>query len=550
MQIWCGDFAGSIEWAKQGIANTTDDDADLRMMLVVAYLGLGEPDEANRWLSTYLAKAAGPTAASWALYLVEDLEYVPSLASTRTERQKMAAELERCAAKSPTEEAPLEEIERLLPTAIDDMRVALHLAGGRVALEMKDRNAALRHLRGVPAEPAARLALGRLNAESVVAALAEGRLDTVRAEWSLTDDGVARMVEQFATSGTARAAAGALELLPLEHHAGILEWTATHLGLGEVALSIPALTVTIPRSLGPDRTDESKWPFLARTLPEVRRLLEDRFGITIPSILVRTEDIESIGLWIGLSKGAELPTLPAKGERIEILAAADALRRGDAREFTPHTRIAGWLLNEIGWQLSSIITVQDVADLASAEVVTPDEKSVPRVEDLVQLTRLVRSLLMEQIGVKPWLVIAEAAIANRKSSLDSALKDTRLRLTASLGGALRQAGGDDPGKLAPVPVDLELRVKAMLRNDGRNGFLAAPPEDVNAVVEGLRPLIGAAPPRILIVEDSQVRPWIRRLAGFAVANVLVFTREELAKIGVHPMETGQSRPMPAETHAV
>src|SRR6185436_7709203 len=228
-------------------------------------------------------------------YIKEDLEFLPAFAAGSEEARKLRADVvEELAARASSaregrpprseREALLDgarqEIDELLETARGVQRRALLLTRARLATEQGEHELALARYRELGDERAARDGLAHL--ASKLAALAARRSDLAgaREAWALAQDRAALLVEHLEA---AFQAAILLDVVGPERQQPLLGWLEDHLGLAARPRDpMPALTLTIPEALVPTG-DEGTWPLLTRTIPEVRRILQVRFGLAVPA---------------------------------------------------------------------------------------------------------------------------------------------------------------------------------------------------------------------------------------------------------------------------
>lgn len=536
--IWCQDFPAAIAAAAEGRQVASEESSDLVAILAIAQLGAGNLDAATRTFAELVPSISGPVAENWRIYIASDLEFLSAFVEAPSElralRDAVVGQLAIRAASPADDKPPAKEIDALLGAATGAQHVALRLTRARLAVEAGDDQLATEHYRALGEHPAARDGLARTATRLAAAAARRG--DAVAAQQSLTiaphrDDLLAGRLE------TASQAAILVDVLGPPAHRPVLDWLEGHLGLQATPrAATPSLTLTMPTALSPpDGTGE--WPFLTATIPEVRRILQARFGATIPAIAIRwdAESDVTCQLWIGTTPAGSIEVAPANGEidnSLTIEQAAAGLSRGDeaaAARMQPYTRLGGWLVNIIGWHAGSLTGVQEVVDLLETSGVhdAAGQPQVRRTGHLVRLTRLARSLLAEQVALAPWPQVTDATRRWRKRSIESLLSPARLQLRSAVAAAVDRAGGE----LVEVPRDLERSIASYIHSDGAHGYLAAGGAQIALILSELAPMMESHPLPTLVVSDGDARVWVRRVVALQWPTVIVVSREELQRIG-------------------
>jgi tetratricopeptide (TPR) repeat protein len=512
--LWCGELDVAALIAAEGRRQSPEEYTDLTAMLAIARLGAGELDEARAAFTELIALVSGPAAANWRTYLADDVALLPGFAALSEAAQALRAEVvaalaQRAEVRTPAP-TPRAEIERQVASAASAR--ALTLARARLVLADGDEQLAYELYAGLGADHA-----GRDGAARVAGLLAARAAEAGEPRYLAEGAGfVARHLK------TARQAAVVIE------HAdddAAVAWLADHWGLTAPPRDPAPLVLTMPTELGPAQPEQS-WSFLRDTLPEVRRILQHRFGPTIPWIVVRLEPDagSTCRLWLGATEVAAID-VDADGEAVPI---EKALGPSAPPALAPYTRIGAWLVQVISGQLANLVGLHEVATMVDAWAAPGGEPLIRRTGHLMKLTRLVRALLGEQIAIAPWQSVTDATRRWRKRSLEGLIAHARLQLRSALAAALER----NPGPRVWVPWDVERRVAALVHHDGGTEYFAAPAAEVEELLAQLRPLVERAPAPALVVRGREARSWVRRVLALEAPAVLVVAQEELQVAGV------------------
>ena len=94
-------------------------------------------------------------------------------------------------------------------------------------------------------------------------------------------------------------------------------------------------------------------------------------------------------------------------------------------------------------------------------------------------------------------------------------------------GTLR--GNDGRAQRLELPEDVEMQFRAGIRDAGGKTVFALPPEDVHDLLDDLRDLLArTSEGDWIVVTDSELRPYVRRLIRLEFPDVPVLARDEIA----------------------
>jgi tetratricopeptide (TPR) repeat protein len=492
--IWTGNYDNAIELCK---SNTQPDvRRDLLGDLGVAYLCKNQLDEARTAFDELLSLASGKIATLWIYNLTKDYSFLELSDAAKALRDEVVRELEERAAL-PVKRVPMDDLAKASANATGTIATsALAFVRGRLCMATPDlfRDAVPCYL-SVPPSRARAVALAR-----VIARLAE-------AGSSHLDEITKLLEEPFAPDelcAHVTSAAQVAVLLPLvsdSTRAQLLSRAAEHLGLATTTTArLPELSIAIPSSAA-----EHGQALVDTVIPAIRKTIEADYGVTIPFIHVLSDpQTRDVQLWVG-------------GGLVATTTITD-VSTDEAR---------AWLLDELTENLSSILTLGDAySHMERWSSRAPGKEIARRTSHVLRLIRLMKSLLLDKTSIANWQAIVESMQDFRKISIDSLLKHTRLRLPSALVAARQRYPSELPRE---IPDDLEKAIRPNIRFYEQNTYFAAPPVEVARMLAALEPFL-ASPTPILVVNDPDARPWLRRIAALGSPKVVVFSNREIEEM--------------------
>jgi len=164
---------------------------------------------------------------------------------------------------------------------------------------------------------------------------------------------------------------------------------------------------------------------------------------------------------------------------------------------------------------------QEEQGAALIAVALPDPASRPA--SRLRFARVLRALVAEGTPITEWQRILETVHAAGLSGddINPVVHAVRRALQAQL-------PGNAPGtRHIALPADTETELISWIQHREGKTFLALPPETTQDVLQTLRELIGMDDRRTaLIVQSSELRPYLYRLASIEYPHLSVLARDE------------------------
>jgi flagellar biosynthesis component FlhA len=141
----------------------------------------------------------------------------------------------------------------------------------------------------------------------------------------------------------------------------------------------------------------------------------------------------------------------------------------------------------------------------------------------LRLCRLLRALLRERTPIVRWQEILQAL---RQTGLPDDDVATEVRLVRQ---ALKASlpGNETGAARVPLPQEVERIVKSGLQRSGRKVWLSLAPEATQRVLAAIRSLVRSGVRQVLVTEDCEVRPFVRRLAELEFPDLMAIASDEV-----------------------
>ncbi|MEN6375100.1 MAG: FHIPEP family type III secretion protein [Smithella sp.] len=182
--------------------------------------------------------------------------------------------------------------------------------------------------------------------------------------------------------------------------------------------------------------------------------------------------------------------------------------------------------------LADFLGIQEVENLI--EIWEEDEKdavlvrkALPDSASRCRFARALRELAKERVPITNWHGILEVIcdIGLTNDDVREAIRALRLRLKPQL------PGNDVFAQHISVPPEIEAKISAEIQIQEGKIFLAMLPEETQEVLSAIRELVGTvARNQTLVVRDSVVRPFVRRLVELEWPDLLVLSQEEVEPV--------------------
>lgn len=326
---------------------------------------------------------------------------------------------------------------------------------------------------------------------------------------------------------------------------------------------VTPLAVELSPKLVPEDTS-AEWVLFKTYIPEMRARLQQEMGLIVPSVRVRVNegDLPEDGYLIllhdvpvvmgALPSGrafcpAPIAQLRALGIPDTALLAAthpDGVTPGCWVEssFVGLIQAQGMTVWPDEWAflvqhleallrvaLAEFLGEQEVADWltrqaqsgVSAELIAA---AIPDDLRRLRLGRVLRALLAEQVSIADGQAILTAVreVGLPQDDVQSVVSAVRLRLKAML------PGNRPTDELITVPPALEQSIPPYLSAHGGKLYLTVPPTQTQELLAEFRSLLETdGPGKVLVVNDTVVRPFVRRLLEVEFPQVMVVAQAEL-----------------------
>ena len=335
---------------------------------------------------------------------------------------------------------------------------------------------------------------------------------------------------------------------------------------GESSPMIPVVTpvaVEIAKDLLPEDTGP-EWSLFKTYIPQMRDRIERDLGVRTPGVRIRSDEgyLPTASYLIMLD---EVPIVlgSVQGDRRYCPSPPEALRKlgipGDAIVEASHplTGEPGSWLGREHWDptiksglelcgeplafmvyhleavlrrnLADFLGVQEVENLLETWEHDKQEPALvqaalPEPASRLCFARVLRELAKERVPVTDWKGILEVVRDNplTREDVSAVVRAIRLRLKAQL------PGNSSLAEHLELPAEVEAKITAWLRIDDGKIFLAMPPEETQEVISDIRELVGRDyRNQTLVIRDSVVRPFVRRLVELEWPDLMVLSLEEM-----------------------
>jgi hypothetical protein len=148
---------------------------------------------------------------------------------------------------------------------------------------------------------------------------------------------------------------------------------------------------------------------------------------------------------------------------------------------------------------------------------------LPGQVEKLRLCRVLRGLLRERTPIVRWQEILQTLRGTGlpDDDVDAEVRAVRLALKSSL-------PGNKPGTVhVPLPHNVESMIRTGLQRSGRKVWLALPPETTQQALGIIRSLVRPGLRQVLVTADSEVRPFVRRVAELEFPDLMVISSEEV-----------------------
>ncbi|MBI4528487.1 MAG: FHIPEP family type III secretion protein [Deltaproteobacteria bacterium] len=353
-------------------------------------------------------------------------------------------------------------------------------------------------------------------------------------------------------------------------------------GGAEMVPAVTPIAVEIGRGLIPEETGEN-WPLIKTYLPEMRDRIEHQTGVRVPGVRIRGNEtdlpagsyvimIDEIPLVMG-SAGTDTRYCPASSEALRSLGIAKEDFSEGAHPLTnePGCWVAAqhWnLVTSKGielWtdpliymvyhlegvlrrNLVDFLGVQEVENLLESWEKLETGASLIRTalpDDVsrVRFARVLRAIVKERVPITDWKAILEAVgeVGLAHNDASEAVRAIRIRLKSLLSGNSR---GDVRVEL---PREVEDKMVPWLWHDAGKTFFALPPEETQEILGDVRKLIDTSRKNlVLVVQSSELRPFVRRLVEIEFPDLMVIAEKELIAVA-DPVGQAVEKPLNEHT---
>jgi type III secretion protein V len=326
-----------------------------------------------------------------------------------------------------------------------------------------------------------------------------------------------------------------------------------------VPLMVP-VSVELGSALAGELLDErGGGPFLEEEIPNLRDALFLELGVVLPGVRARANAALSpesyaillqeipvangqarAGKLFAHAPAASLPSWGLNGEPATDPAsgapgawvdasARPVLEAAQIPALSPGTFVARHLEREVRRRAADFVGLQEVqAMLDQLERAYPAlvRNVVPKPVPLVLLADVLRRLVEEGISIRPLREILEALAIHAPGEKDP------VALTEAVRGALRRhithlyARG---GVLAVYLVDPEIEqvIRDAIQRTATGSYLALAPSAARDVLDAVRRGTAGAQGRVVLVTQSDVRRFLRRLIEVELPELVVLSYQEL-----------------------
>lgn len=309
---------------------------------------------------------------------------------------------------------------------------------------------------------------------------------------------------------------------------------------------------------------ESNSQIFKTYLPQIRTRIYDEMGVRLPGVRVRATDerskhnrysilLDEVYVDTGMIE-PEMRYSPVSPNKLREIGVPD---EGFIETAHPVTGAAGCWVRESAWStiienrvelwddpllymvchleevlranLAGFLGTQEVHNLLEEwSQDTTGEKLVsmllPDHTSRLRFGRVLRALIKERVPLRQWKEILETIhdIGLPDDDVCEAVRMVRLRLKQFL-------PGNTPNmQRTNLPGETERMLERYWQHQDGKTFIAVPPDTVQDFLAEVRSLIdGNQENQVLVVQSSQLRPFIRRIVRFEFPKLIVLALEEL-----------------------
>jgi flagellar biosynthesis component FlhA len=192
----------------------------------------------------------------------------------------------------------------------------------------------------------------------------------------------------------------------------------------------------------------------------------------------------------------------------------------------PLVFVVGHLEAVLRQNLANFLGIQEVENMLqnwgkSEEDAALIQQALPDEAARHRFARLLRALVREQVPITSWKKILISAQDSGLDNLANAIRAARLRLKSEL------PGNAPPTRHFQLPSDWGHTVNSWLKYEDGTSYFAAPGEQVHRFLLMLGDLLQSDETiAALVVDNPEVRPYMRRLIEWRFPYVTVLSMEE------------------------
>jgi type III secretion protein V len=326
-----------------------------------------------------------------------------------------------------------------------------------------------------------------------------------------------------------------------------------------VPLMVP-VSVELGSALSGELLDErGGGPFLEQEIPDLRDELFLDLGVVLPGVRARTSGglapdeyaivlqeipvatgvarvgklfarapAASLASWGVSGEAARDPATGAQGAWVEPEARA-VLEGGGIAVLGPGAFVARHLEREVRRRAHDFVGLQEVQTmLEQLERAYPAlvRNVVPKPVPLVLLTDVLRRLVEEGVSIRPLREILEALAIHAPGEKDP------VALTEAVRGALRRQITHLHARAGVLAVylvdpDIEQLIRDAIQRTATGSYLALAPSAARDILDAVRRATADAQGKVVLVTQSDVRRFLRRLIEVELPDLVVLSYQEL-----------------------
>jgi hypothetical protein len=196
----------------------------------------------------------------------------------------------------------------------------------------------------------------------------------------------------------------------------------------------------------------------------------------------------------------------------------------------PNDVLSGRLEQILRDQLPNFVGVQEVQALIDDWAHHHDDDPLPHQVTTggvpVRFVEVLRDLAAERVSVTKLNLVCEIFAANENASVQEIIRQVRLRLASALPGCQRHS------RLLGLSTAFEARILAHLAGPAQQPMLLMMPAEAEAMADAV--LARASDGRsgagvAIVVRESRLRPYVRRLLATEMPHLPVLSMDELAR---------------------